>query len=62
MIKMVSSPEAQIFWFGHPAQAEALPASSLCVPGQSTIYYLIRTIAKLKLRKLTIIDEKNTYD
>lgn len=30
-----TSPEAQTFWFGHPAQAEAFPASSLSVPGQS---------------------------
>lgn len=29
--------EAQICWFGQPAHAVALPASSLCVPGQSKI-------------------------
>jgi hypothetical protein len=27
---------AQICWLGHPAQASAFPASSDCVPGQST--------------------------
>lgn len=28
-------PEAQIRWFGQPAHAEAFPAASLWVPGQS---------------------------
>ena len=28
-------PEAHICWLGHPAHPEVLPASSLCVPGQS---------------------------
>lgn len=27
--------EAHKFWLGHPAQASALPAFSLCTPGQS---------------------------
>ena len=27
--------EAQAAWLGHPAQLAALPACSLCVPGQS---------------------------
>ena len=34
----VSGPlgaEAQAAWLGHPAQLAALPACSLCVPGQS---------------------------
>lgn len=31
------APEAQTCWFGHPAQADAFPASSLLVPGQSKI-------------------------
>ena len=26
--------DSHIFWFGHPWQASALPASSLSVPGQ----------------------------
>lgn len=30
--------EAQICWFGQPAHAVALPAFSLCVPGQSKNY------------------------
>lgn len=29
------TPDEQICWFGQPAQEEAFPASSLCVPGQS---------------------------
>ena len=31
----LGAPDEQICWFGQPAQAEVLPASSLCVPGQS---------------------------
>lgn len=33
----VAAPEAHTCWFGQPAQASALPASSLFVPGQSVI-------------------------
>lgn len=29
------APDEHICWFGQPAQADALPASSLWVPGQS---------------------------
>lgn len=36
MVLILHLPEAQMFWLGHPAQADALPASSLWVPGQST--------------------------
>ena len=37
------APEEQIFWFGHPAQAETFPALSLCVPGQSEKKYIYFT-------------------
>jgi hypothetical protein len=28
------APDAQMFWLGQPAHADAFPASSACVPGQ----------------------------
>lgn len=38
------SPDAHILWLGQPAHAEALPASSLCVPGQSVVNDLCNTL------------------
>lgn len=32
------APEEQSCWLGQPAHADAFPASSLCVPGQSIFY------------------------
>lgn len=47
-----ASPDAQSCWLGHPAQAEALPASSLSVPGQSGCYKILCEHAERMLNYL----------
>jgi len=36
------TPDAQIFWFGHPWQADTWPADELSVPGQSKNFKLFK--------------------
>ncbi len=40
-------PDEQIVWLGQPSHADALPALSLCVPGQSTKNYILNNFRLL---------------